>query len=171
MADARHSSATAILGPETAQDAGEATKVMIQVANPRLAFAQLLDSVCARAVRAAGRPCRPLSSALISAPARTSRSARNVSSARTSDSGENVTIHPLSYIGDDVEIADNTVIEPNVTLLRGTIIGKNCIVHSGTVLGADGFGYLPFNGTSPQSAANRACRDRRRGRNRVQCDD
>lgn len=145
LEDAWHSSASAVLAPEQAAGGGGATKAMIQVANPRLAFAQLLDLFAPE--QYAERGIHP--SAVIGSDFRSGANVSVGAHCTLGENvrlGENVTVHPLSYIGDDVEIGDNTVIEPNVTLLRGSIIGRNCVIHSGAVLGADGFGYLPFNG-------------------------
>jgi UDP-3-O-[3-hydroxymyristoyl] glucosamine N-acyltransferase len=152
LEDARQSSASAILTPEikASQDdrssggAAVAAKAMIEVANPRLAFAQLLDlfapeQYAARGVHATaviGSDFRHAGNVSIGANCVLGENVRL---------GENVTIHPLCFLGDDVEIGSNTVLGPQVTLLRGTVIGAGCVVHSGTVLGADGFGYLTID--------------------------
>jgi UDP-3-O-[3-hydroxymyristoyl] glucosamine N-acyltransferase len=118
---------------------------MIQVANPRLAFAQLLDLFAPE--QYAQRGIDP--TAVIGSDLRHGGNVSIGANAVIGENvrlGENVTIHPLCYLGDDVEIGDNTVIGPQVTLLRGTIVGSQCIIHSGTVLGADGFGYLTLQG-------------------------
>jgi UDP-3-O-[3-hydroxymyristoyl] glucosamine N-acyltransferase len=147
LENAEQSSASAILAPETASAAATATatKVRIHVANPRLAFAQLLDlfapeQYAERGIHRTaviGSDFRHGSNVSIGANCVIGENVRL---------GENVTIHPLCYLGDDVEIADNTVLMPQVTLLRGSVIGSEVIIHSGTVIGADGFGYLTIQG-------------------------
>lgn len=144
LQNAEQSSASAILAPETANPVG-ASKVMIHVANPRLAFAQLLDLFAPEqyAVRGIHR------SAVIGSDFRQGGNlsiGANCVLGENVRLGENVTIHPLCFIGDDVEIGDNVTLMPQVTVLRGTIIGNGVIIHSGTVLGADGFGYLTLQG-------------------------
>ncbi len=150
LADARHSSASAILSPDSPADlpeegGGVATKVTIQVANPRLAFAQLLDLFAPEQYSPRGIHASAVIGSDFRAGANVSVGAHCVLGENVR-LGENVTIYPLAYIGDDVEIGDNTIIEPNVTLLRGTVIGQDSTIHSGTVVGADGFGYLNVGG-------------------------
>lgn len=145
LEDAWLCSASAILSPESSIGGHTATKVLIQVANPRLAFAQLLDLFAPE--QYAERCIHP--TAVIGSHFRTGANIAVGAHCVIGENvrvGESVTIHPLTYIGDDVEIGDRTVIDPNVTLLRGTVIGANSIIHSGSVVGADGFGYLPVNG-------------------------
>lgn len=144
LADAKLSPASAILAPEDGAGVSEG-KTLIQVSNPRLAFAQLLDVFAPEQYAQRGvHPSAQIGSDL--------RHGANVSIGPHCVLGENVrlganvTLHPLVYVGDDVEIGDDTVVSPHVSLLRGTIIGARCVIHSGAVLGADGFGYLTLAG-------------------------
>lgn len=147
LQNAAQSPASAIIAPESVDESadGGATKTMIRVANPRLAFAQLLDLFAPE--QYAERGIHP--SVITGSDF---RHGQNVSIGANCVLGENVrlgdnvTLHPLVYLGDDVEIGDNTVVHPNVSLLRGTVVGANCVLHSGVVLGADGFGYLTLGG-------------------------
>lgn len=144
LQNAEQSSASAILAPESSSVA-TANKTVIQVQNPRLAFAQLLDLFAPE--QYAERGIAP--TAVIGSDLRHGANlsiGANCVLGENVRLGENVTVHPLVYLGDDVEVGDNTVIGPNVSLLRGTVVGGNCIIHSGTVLGADGFGYLTIKG-------------------------
>lgn len=157
LEDAKQSGATAILAPELAGvAAGNAPavapaaqdkqdKVVIQVSNPRLAFAQLLDLFAPEQYAIRGIHETAVIGSDFRAGANVSIGANCVLGENVR-LGENVTIHPLCFIGDDVEIGDNTVLMPQVTLLRGTVVGSRTILHSGTVLGADGFGYLTIAG-------------------------
>lgn len=142
--DAVLSSASAILAPESARAEG-GTKTMIQVANPRLAFAQILDLFAPEQYTA--REIHP--TAVIGSDFRHDGNvcvSANCVLGENIRFGENVTIHPLAYLGDDVEVGDNTIVGPNVSLLRGTVVGANVVIHAGAVLGADGFGYLTMGG-------------------------
>jgi UDP-3-O-[3-hydroxymyristoyl] glucosamine N-acyltransferase len=144
LQNAEQSSASAIIAPENASTAS-ATKVMIQVANPRLAFAQLLDIFAPE--QYAERGIHP--SAVIGSDFRCGANASVGAQCVLGENvriGANVTIHPLCFLGDDVEVGDNTIIGPSVTLLRGTVVGSSVVIHSGTVLGSDGFGYLTIGG-------------------------
>lgn len=150
LANAAQSQASAILTPEANLDdalanGGLSSKTLIQVANPRLAFAQLLDLFAPEQYQT-----REVHHTAVVGP--DFRYGTNVSVGANCVFGENVrlgdnvTIHPLVFLGDDVEISDNTTVFPNVSLLRGTVVGANCILHSGSVLGADGYGYLTSGG-------------------------
>ncbi len=119
-------------------------KPLIQVENPKLAFAQVL---------ALFHPA-PSFSGEISKLASVSPSAKI---------GKQVTIEPFAYVGSDVILADRsvirshayvddgvvigteTVIQPNVTIYRNTKIGSRVVIHAGAVIGADGFGFV-FDG-------------------------
>lgn len=150
LADAALSQASAILAPDTDLDGalangGLSSKTLIQVANPRLAFAQLLDLFAPERYQTREIHRSVITGADFRHGANVSLGANCVFGENVR-LGENVTIHPLVYLGDDVEIGDNTVVYPNVSLLRGTVIGANVIIHSGAVLGADGYGYLTTGG-------------------------
>ena len=151
LQNAAQSQASAILAPDVADldnalaNGGLSKKTLIQVANPRLAFAQLLDLFAPERyqVREIHR------TAIIGTDFRHGVNAFIGANCVLGDNvrlGDNVTIHPLVYLGDDVEIGDNTIVYPNVSLLRGTVIGACCILHSGSVFGADGYGYLTSGG-------------------------
>ena len=149
LENAELSPASAILAPDSAGDGARgglgARKTLIQVANPRLAFAQLLDVFAPEqyATREIHR------TAVIGSDFRCGGNVSIGAHCVLGDNvrlGENVTIHPLAFIGDDVEIGDNTIVHPHVTLLRGTVVGRGCLLHAGVVLGADGFGYLTMGG-------------------------
>ncbi len=140
LQNAEQSGASAVLAPESA-DAGGGQKTLIQVANPRLAFAQLLDLFAPEQYLERGVH----SSAVVGSGFRHGGNLSVGAQCVIGENvrlGDNVTLYPLAFIGDDVEIGDNTIIHPHVTLLRGTVVGANCVIHSGAVLGADGFGYL-----------------------------
>lgn len=60
--------------------------------------------------------------------------------------GARVTLHPGVFIGDDCEVGDDAVLHPNVTVRERCRIGRRVIIHSGTVVGSDGFGYVQHEG-------------------------
>lgn len=60
--------------------------------------------------------------------------------------GARVTLYPGVFVGDDSAIGDDSVLHPNVTVREGCRIGRRVIVHSGTVIGSDGFGYVFHEG-------------------------
>jgi UDP-3-O-[3-hydroxymyristoyl] glucosamine N-acyltransferase len=57
--------------------------------------------------------------------------------------GSRTIIHPHAVIGDGVRIGDDVEIYPHVTILSRCVIGNRVIVHAGTVIGSDGFGFVP----------------------------
>jgi len=147
--NAEQSCASAVLAPET-NDANAfavagGNKAVIQVANPRLAFAQLLDVFAPE--QYAERAVHP--TAVIGTDFRSGANPSIGAHCVLGENvrlGDNVTIYPLSFLGDDVEIGDNTIIHPGATLGRGTVVGANCVIYAGASLGADGFGYLTIGG-------------------------
>jgi UDP-3-O-[3-hydroxymyristoyl] glucosamine N-acyltransferase len=96
---------------------------VINVANPRLAMAQLLSHFS---------PKTPLFKGI-------HKSAVIAESARI---GKRVAIHPFVYVGENCEIGDDSVIYPSVTLYAGVTLGKRVIVHAGARIGVDGYGYV-----------------------------
>lgn len=119
-------------------------KTLLQVENPKLAFARLLAFFHEKRFVAEG--ISPL--AYIG---------------RRSQISEKVSIDPFAYVGDQVQIGDGVklfsgvyvgdgcaigqdcTLYPNVVLYDGVSLGRRVIVHGGTVIGADGYGYV-FDG-------------------------
>ncbi|MGE5530191.1 MAG: UDP-3-O-(3-hydroxymyristoyl)glucosamine N-acyltransferase [Patescibacteria group bacterium] len=120
-------------------------KPMLKVANPRLAFARVLEVFNPPAPAPAGiHPSAVVSPDLSSGPG-CSIGPLVVVGERVK-LGAGVVIHPGVVIGRDVEIGDGTVIHANVVIREGTRIGRRVIVHGGTVIGSDGFGFVFANG-------------------------
>lgn len=131
----------AVIVPKTIT---ESSKPLIQVDNPKLAFANLISIFY---------PARKYSGEISS----------EAHVAVTASIGDKVTIEPFAHIGahakigngsvirayafvdEHVEVGENTVIHPHVSVYSGSKIGKNVILHSGAVIGADGFGFV-FDG-------------------------
>jgi UDP-3-O-[3-hydroxymyristoyl] glucosamine N-acyltransferase len=151
LQEAQDSPASAILVPTSSEMQAEsmlhpaAHKVLIQVENPKFAFAQLLNLFDPGQHIVKGIHETAVCGSDFRYGANLSLGAHCVVGENVRI-GSNVIVHPLAYLGDDVEIGDDCVIHPNVTLLRGTIIGSRTTIHSGTVVGADGFGYLMLQG-------------------------
>jgi len=57
--------------------------------------------------------------------------------------GDRVIINSCVVISDNVIIGDDTLIYPNVTILERCRIGSRVIIHAGSVIGSDGFGFAP----------------------------
>lgn len=129
-----------IVSPEIASP----EKTLLQVANPKLAFARLMALFYPRRRLAGG----------ISPLAHIGERCRI---------GAGVSIHPFAYLGNEVVVGEETelfpgvylgdgcvvgarcVLHPNVVLYDGIQVGNGVIIHGGTVIGADGYGYV-FDG-------------------------
>ena len=117
-------------------------KPLIQVEQPKLAFAKLLNVFF---------PPRAF-------PGIVSQQAFIAPTARL---GEGVTVEAFAFIGEgaevksgavvrahayidrNVKVGEKTILHPHVVLYENTVVGSRCVIHSGTVIGADGFGYIP----------------------------
>jgi len=145
VARAEKSAASAILLDETLA-ASSNTKVLIRVANPRVAFAKML--------------------ALFFPPARFEPGIHPTAVIATSATidasvyigpwcvvGERVRMGARSvlqcanYVGADSTIGEDANLYPSVTVYPRSQIGKRVIIHSGTVVGSDGYGYVLDQGT------------------------
>ncbi|RMF90737.1 MAG: UDP-3-O-(3-hydroxymyristoyl)glucosamine N-acyltransferase [Nitrospinota bacterium] len=112
----------------------------IEVSNPYLAFARLLELFYPP------EPLRPQ----ISERAYVAPSARLgqgivcypfVYIDEGAEIGDGVVLYPGVFIGRGVKIGPRTVLYPNVSVYPGVRIGADVIIHSGAVIGADGFGF------------------------------
>ncbi|UCD89046.1 MAG: UDP-3-O-(3-hydroxymyristoyl)glucosamine N-acyltransferase [Desulfobacterales bacterium] len=131
--------AGAVIVPKTFE---ASTKNIIQVDNPRLAFAKVLELFYPSA-----KPMSGISSKVsIGQPF---SQGQEISIAPYVVIGDNVTLghrvilYPNVVIGDNIVIGDDVKIYPNVTILDRTIIGNRVTIHAGSVIGSDGFGFVP----------------------------
>lgn len=117
---------------------------VIEVSNPKLAFARIAEILHPRKAR--NPEIHP--SAVI---AQSTVIAENVfigafaCIGERSEIGDGTQILAGVKIGDDVCIGENCVLHPNVFIEDGSTIGDNVILHAGVVIGADGFGYVRGN--------------------------
>ena len=120
-------------------------KSLIQVKDPKLAFALVLSKVHVAPKRKPG--IHP--SAIIAESARIGTDVYVGPHAVIEDGavlGDECAIGPGTVVGERVKIGPRTVIHASVTLYRDISIGADVIVHSGAVIGADGFGYVEHEG-------------------------
>jgi UDP-3-O-[3-hydroxymyristoyl] glucosamine N-acyltransferase len=138
FAAAERSPATAILA---ARDFTSATKTVIRVANPRVAFARALEIFFPEPVPAPG-----IHPSAVVAPGAAVDPAAHVGPHCTI--GERVTIGPRCVvqagcvIGHDSALGEGATLFPNVTVYPRSQIGRRVRIHAGTVIGSDGFGYV-----------------------------
>jgi UDP-3-O-[3-hydroxymyristoyl] glucosamine N-acyltransferase len=139
LAAAKKSMASAVVC--TDESCGE--KTVIQVADPRRAFVEILTKLAPEEKppkQGVDQSCR--------VGERT-----NIADSASVGYGcfigddviieEGTIIHPLVYLGDGVRVGKDSVIFPNVTVYPGCEIGSRVRIHSGSAIGSDGFGYMP----------------------------
>jgi len=135
------SRATAMIVPANVT---EISKPALKVANPRLAFAQILTYFAPPHVGAPG--IHP--SAVIGKNFRGAGSSVSalVFIGNDVSIGAGSIILPGAVIEDRVKIGSNSIIHSNVVIREDCEIGDQVQIHAGTVIGADGFGYVTVEG-------------------------
>jgi UDP-3-O-[3-hydroxymyristoyl] glucosamine N-acyltransferase len=134
------SSAGAIIAAEFAANA-KATKPILIVADPRLAFARAARLLHHRRRQHPGVH----STAEVHHSAKLGKAVSIGPNAVLGEDcviGDHTRIGPGSCIGNGVVIGEECFIDNNVTIYAGTRIGKRAAIHAGVVLGSDGFGYV-----------------------------
>jgi UDP-3-O-[3-hydroxymyristoyl] glucosamine N-acyltransferase len=138
FAAAEQSQAAAILvaGPFVSS-----SKVLIRVANARVALARVLPVF----FPPEKHPCGIHPSAVIADSARIDPTAHLgpncVVGARVRVGARSVLMGG-NHLRADCQLRDDVCLFPNVVLYRQTQIGHRVVIHAGTVIGADGFGYV-----------------------------
>ena len=138
FAAAEASAATAIIA---GKDFSSDKKVVIRVANPRLAFAKALAIFFPEPKFAAG--IHP--SAVVAASAQVDPTAHigpHCTIGERVKIGANCVLQSGNSVGDDSVLGDETNLFPNATIYSRTQIGKRVRIHAGAVIGSDGFGYV-----------------------------
>jgi UDP-3-O-[3-hydroxymyristoyl] glucosamine N-acyltransferase len=130
--------ASAIL---VAENYSSSKKVLIRVANARVAFAKVLSLFFP--VQAPPPGIHP--SALVASSAQIDPRAHVgpfcVVGDRTTVGARSV-LQGGNHVGADCRIEEDVWLFPHVTVYDRTQIGRRVRVHAGTVIGADGFGYV-----------------------------
>jgi UDP-3-O-[3-hydroxymyristoyl] glucosamine N-acyltransferase len=135
--------ATAII---TALDITHATKPLIRVENPSLAFVKVVSFILppqehippgihATAVIGKG-VC--LGKEVAVGPCVVIEDGVSI--------GDRTVIYGPAYVGRQSVIGSDSLIYPNVSIRERVTIGNKVIIHSGSVVGSDGFGYVTVDG-------------------------
>jgi UDP-3-O-[3-hydroxymyristoyl] glucosamine N-acyltransferase len=121
-------------------------KLMIRVANARIAFAKVLPLFFPPRQFAPGIHSTAVvaSSAVIDASAHVGPLCIIGERVRI---GARVVLEGGDHVDDDCQLAEDTHLFANVTLYGRTQLGQRVWIHSGTVVGSDGFGYVLDQGT------------------------
>lgn len=141
LENALQSKAAAIIVPANVV---EVTKPAIQVPNPRMAFAQILNYFTPPVV------CKPGIHPTVvigeNFKGEGSEIGAQVYIGANVTIGKESIIYPGAVIEDGVIIGGKSIIHSNVVIRKGCKIGNNVQIHSGAVIGADGFGYVTEKG-------------------------
>lgn len=114
---------------------------VIRVANPRAAFAALLELF--RAPEEVERVISPM--AYVSPKAKLGANVAIQPFAVVEDDaviGDGTVIYPHAYVGKRVKIGENCLLYPNTTIREDCVLGNRVILQAGAVIGGDGFGYV-----------------------------
>ena len=116
-------------------------KVIVQVANVRIAVAQLLATFFPPEEFAAGiHPTADIHPTAQIDP--TVYIGAHCVVGAHSRVGARSVLMGGNHLGSDCQVSEDARIFPNVVLYRGTQIGKRVIIHAGSVIGSDGYGYV-----------------------------
>ena len=141
--------ATAVLAPRLPTPAGVAVRaglILIRVANPDHAFAQVV-------ARFAPKPVHPPAgvhpTAVIGEGVRLGADVAIGAYAVIGDGcsiGDRAIIHPHVVVGAACELGPDALLYPMVSVRERCRIGARVTLHNGCVIGADGFGYTTVDG-------------------------
>jgi UDP-3-O-[3-hydroxymyristoyl] glucosamine N-acyltransferase len=120
-------------------------KVIIRVANARVAFAKVLPLFFPEPLFPAGvhptavvDPTAKVDATAWVGPHCHLRAGVSI--------GPRVVLEGGNHLGPDCVVGDDSHLFPNVVLYGKTRIGRRVRVHAGAVIGSDGFGYVPDGG-------------------------
>jgi UDP-3-O-[3-hydroxymyristoyl] glucosamine N-acyltransferase len=116
-------------------------RTLIEVANPKLAFAL----IGARLHPAPRREPSIHPTAVVADTADVALTAYvgpNVCIGEYAHVGAYTRLEGGVVLGDNATVGDDCVLHPNVVLYDGVSIGSRVILHAGVCIGADGFGYV-----------------------------
>ena len=138
FAAAEQSEASAIL---VSGDFTSATKVLIKVANPRVAVAKIWPIVFPPDEEVPGIDAR----AVVAASAQVDPTAHVGPGCVIGERvkvGARCVLLSGSQVRRDCVLGDEVVLHPNVVLYPRTQVGNRVTIHAGTVIGSDGYGYV-----------------------------
>lgn len=140
-----------VLSPEDP----EIDKPIIRVANPRTAFAALLELFRAR--EDVERIISPL--AVVAPGAKIGKNVAIQPFAVVEEDveiGDGCVVYSHVYIGKRVKVGQNCTFYPQVTIRENCVIGDKVVLQSGSVIGGDGFGYITDKTTGRHSSVLQA---------------
>lgn len=139
---AKNCAASAVLIPLDVQDF---PKPAVKVADPRAAFATLLELFTPKLEILVGiSPKAHLGKDVKISPAATVMPFAVIDDGAEIQSG--AIIYPHVYIGQHATIGEDTVVYSSATVREFCKVGKRCVIHSSAVIGSDGFGFTTAGG-------------------------
>lgn len=118
---------------------------VIRVANPRAAFAALLELF--RAPEEVERVISPLAYVSPDAKVGTNVAVQPFAVIEAgAEVGAGCIIYPHVYIGKRVKVGCDCILYPNAVVREDCVLGDRVILQSGAVIGGDGFGYVTQGG-------------------------
>ena len=138
FAAAEKSAATAIIA---GKNSASANKILIRVANPRIAFAKALALFFPEPKFAAGiHPSAVIAKSASVDP--TAHIGPHCTVGERVQIGAHCVLQNGNFVGDDSALGEETHLSPNVTIHARSQIGQRVRIHAGTVIGSDGYGYV-----------------------------
>ena len=139
---AKSCAASAVLVPLDTEDF---PKPAVKVADPRAAFATLLELFTPKLEIPVGiSPKAHLGKDVKISPAATVMPFAVIDDGAEIQSG--AIIYPHVYIGQHATIGEDTIIYSSATVREFCKVGKRCVIHSSAVIGSDGFGFTTAGG-------------------------
>ncbi len=129
---------TCLIVPPSVQ---ASAKPLIQVKNPKLAWARLLQEFYPS----------PSYSGKVSGQAFIDSAARignNVtieafaSICAGAEIGDGAVIRSHAFVGEKVKVGAKSILHPGVVIYRECVVGASVVIHAGAIIGTDGFGYV-----------------------------
>ena len=138
FAAAEKSPATAIIA---GKNSASANKILIRVANPRIAFAKALALFFPEPKFAPGiHPSAVIAKSASVDP--TAHVGPHCTVGERVQIGAHCVLQNGNFVGDDSALGEETHLSPNVTIHARSQIGQRVRIHAGTVIGSDGYGYV-----------------------------
>jgi UDP-3-O-[3-hydroxymyristoyl] glucosamine N-acyltransferase len=130
----------------TSRQVEAASKPLIRVENPSLAFAQVVSLIMpVGTVRPKGIHPTVILGSNVKLGNNVALGAY-VAIEDDAQIGEGTIIYPGCFIGNQVQVGHDTLIYPNVSIRERVIIGNRVVIQSGSVIGSDGFGFVNVEG-------------------------
>lgn len=142
LAEAAASPASCIIVP---RQITECDKTILQVDNPRFAFARIATLFAPpRRVQPGVHPTAVIAPDAHLGPGVAIGAHAVVDAGAVI--GPGVALFPGVYVGCNVRVGESSIIHANVVIEADTVVGAHCIIHGGTVVGSDGFGFVEHGG-------------------------